>query len=125
MGAWGAYQSETIDEDPAEGGSGAGAGVGTAEITLTPGEKAHVFVERIDAAAAGEGWRIAIEGSNEDTPDYAADPPLREYRQESTQTKKSFIVAGVYAFRIWVENDEGTTDEVEALVGWRKDGVSI
>lgn len=119
--AWGSYESETIDE----GSGGGGDGDGTAEITLAPGEKAHVFVERIDAAGAGESWRIAVEGSNEDSPDYAADPPLREYRQTSTQLKKSFIVAGVYAFRIWVQNDEGTTDEVEALVGWRKDGVSI
>jgi hypothetical protein len=34
-------------------------------------------------------------------------------------------VAGVYAFRVWVQNDEGTTDEVEAVVGYRKDGVNI
>jgi hypothetical protein len=119
--AWSSYDSETIDEGDGNGGDGAG----TDEITLNPGEKAHVFVERIDAAGAAEDWRIAIEGSIEDTPDYATDPPLREYRQKSAQTKKSFIVSGVYAFRVWVENDEGTTDEVEALVGWRKDGVNI
>jgi hypothetical protein len=121
MGAWVSYDSETIDEGSGHGGDGAG----TAEITLNPGEKAHVFVERIDAAGAGENWRIAIEGSIEDTPDYAQDPPLREYRQPAAQKKRSFIVAGVYAFRVWVQNDEGTDDEVEAVVGWRKDGVSI
>jgi hypothetical protein len=119
--AWSSYDSETIDEGDGNGGDGAG----TAEITLNPGEKAHVFVERIDAAGAAEDWRIAVEGSIEGTPDYATRPPLREYRQTSAQTKKSFVVAGVYAFRVFVQNDDTDTDDVGATVGWRKDGVNI
>jgi hypothetical protein len=113
---WGDYDSQTIEE------SSGGDGAGTAFIPLKPGEKAHVFVKRTDAAEADEGWRIAAEGSIEDTPDYAW---IREWRKEAADTKKTFIVAGVYGFRVWVENNEGTTDKVKAVVGWRKDGVNL
>lgn len=120
MGAWGDYTYEDIGpEDPA------GSGAGTAEINLAPGEKAQIFVTRTDGASNGDAWRIAIEGSIEDTPDYAQDPPLREYRLTDTQLEISFLVVGIYAFRIWIENDEDDNDAVAATVGWRKDGVSI
>jgi hypothetical protein len=118
--AWGPWLHEDLEEDP-----GAGDGDATAEIKLNPGEKAHVFVERTDAAAAGDGWLIAIQGSIEDTPNWAENPPMREYRLEDTQLEKTFIVSGVYAFRIYFQNDGTDTDKVAATVGWRKDGVSI
>jgi len=117
--AWASYDSQNIVE------ASAGAGAGTDEITLNPGEKAHVFVTRTGDFGAADAWRIAVEGSVEDTPDYAQNPPLREYRQTAAQTKKSFIVAGVYAFRVFIQNDDSDTDEVGATVGWRKDGVNI
>ena len=121
MGSWTAYDSENLDE----GAGNEGQGDGTSEITLNPGEKAHIFVERTDGASNGDDWLIAIQGTIEDTPDYADDPPLRIIRLTDAQTKKDFIVAGPYAFRIWVEGDGGDLDQVTATVGWRKDGVSI
>lgn len=117
--SWGSYQSQAIVESPA------GSGAATNEITLNPGEKAHVFVTRTDGSGAGDPWLIAIQGSIKDAPDYAEDPPLREYRLDDTQTEVDFIVAGPFAFRIYVENDGTDTDVVAATVGWRKDGVSI
>jgi hypothetical protein len=122
MGSWTAYDSENIDE--ADNG-GAGNGDGTAEINLNPGEKAQVDVERTDAAAAGDDWLIAVQATVEDSPDYADDPPIRAIRMKGTQTKKSLLIAGLYGFRIWVQNDDTDTDVVAATVGWRKDGVSI
>lgn len=121
MGAWTDYASEDLDE----GVGNEGQGDGTSEITLNPGEKAHVFVTRTDGASNGDDWLIAIQGSIEDTPDYADDPPLRSFRMEDSQTERDFIVAGLYAFRIWVEGDGDDLDQVTATVGWRKDGVSI
>ena len=118
MGSFGDYTYEDIAE------SSPGAGASTAAVRSNPGEKIKFIVKRTDGAGAGDAWKICIEESIEDTPDWAVDPPSRSLRQKGTQMKRAFTIAGGYDVRVTIINDDSDTDTVAATVGWRKDGVN-
>ncbi len=101
----------------------AGAGKFSTYIALNPGEKAHVFVDRVDGSPT-EPWILQIFGS----PDQVLEPdlPLLSYRLKVTKLKKDFIVSGPVNFRFFIQNADSVspTDKVSADVSYKLDGVS-
>lgn len=116
---WAAEVEEEIEEP------GAGDGIGSSTITANPGEKVHIDVERIDVGPT-EPWRVAIEASTNPGAPRWSNPPIMNRRLLSTQLTPNIVVSGYFAYRVWVENDDGTpTDVVIAKVRYRKDGVDL
>lgn len=117
--AWSSYDSEEVDE------TSPGSGKAGQTITLNPGEKAHVVVERDDGTPRTDDWIIQVQEAVDPTSgDWAEDPPARTYRNKVSQLFRSFVITGPYAFRVYIES-EGSTDSIETLIKWRLDGVSL
>ena len=119
--SWQDYTYEDIEE------SAPGSGCWTELMEIPAGGKFMFIVKRTDGASNGDEWRVAFEPSIEDTPDYADDPAMRTFRLTDLQTKKPFLIAGPFAGRIGVYNDDigDFDDTVAARVGWKWDGVAI
>lgn len=104
-----------LKSDLAEGGT-------TSAVTLNPGEKAHVQVDRTDAGTT-DAYIIGVLGSIDGTAGLDS-LALIEFRIGATDGPFSFLVGGVYSFAITM-SAEGSTDTVTVDVEYRKDGVSL
>ena len=115
--AWGSLLTlSTFTEDSA------GAGEFSSYIALKPGERAHVFIERLDSNPT-DPWIVQIFGSPDAT--LAPDLPLISYKIAIADTKKDFMVVGPVNFRFFIQNADGSpVDVVSADVSYKLDGVS-
>jgi hypothetical protein len=98
---------------------------GDPQITLNPGESAHVAVDYNPVASPTDYLNVkvyaSLDGTNYDN------QPYMSFQVEKTPDpcQASFIVSGVYSFQIGVSRS-GTTDTItSADCSYRKDGISI
>ncbi len=103
--------------------SSPGGGASGDWITLNPNEVVHYTVKRTDATPT-EFWAIdVITSLNSSLED---DPPFERYLLTATQLVKSFLLAGVYSFRVKISNAAASPSEsVETDHYYRKDGVNL
>jgi hypothetical protein len=115
---WGNEQTKLgVDE------AAAGAGADGDWVTLGAGGKSHYTVVRNDAAP-GDRWFLDIISSvNASRVD---DPPYERFVLASDELVKSFVVTGVFSFRVHIENAESAgTDVLETDHYWKLDGVDL
>ena len=97
-------------------------------VTLNPGEVAHVEVEanNEDPSVSTDGLVVSVYGTLDDTSENWDDTPFCSFVIDSATdpNKVSFIVSGVYKFRIGYAS-EGTTNLFSVEVDYRKDGVNL
>ena len=110
----------------AEAGLDTGAPGGTVDsawVTLLPNELVHISVLRTDAGAV-DRWQIDVLSSTDKV--RTDNPPFNRYVIENANKTKSFIITGVYSYKLRISNAVGTpTDQVIASVFYRKNGVSV
>ena len=95
----------------------------TPKIALLPGEKAHV---QCDVTNITDRARIEVLSTLSDTDDSYDVTPLFEFRVEPGDDPVSFIVFGVFAFAVAIENDETSPSEtVTVTVVHRTDTVDL
>lgn len=95
--------------------------------TLNPGETAHVEVEADFPASPTDNLIVAVYGTLDASSENWDDTPIVEFTIDSgtDPNKASFLVSGVYRFRVGVRRD-GTTDTItSADMAHRLDGVSL
>lgn len=97
---------------------------GVDEILLTPGETAHCQVTVDFPTTPADDATVSVYGTLDgSTWDLT---PLQRYRVDkgTDPNRLSFVVAGLYAFRVGVTGTAGTT-LTTADLQVRKDGVSL
>ena len=95
----------------------------TSRIGLLPGEKAHV---QVDVTNDTDRARIEVRATLSATDDTYDVTPLFEFRVEPGDDPVSFIVFGVFAFAVFIENDEASpTQTVTTNTSWRLDTVDL
>lgn len=98
----------------------------TANITLNPGESAHCEVNVDFPTTPTDNAVVSVYGSLDAGTDYDDTPLLSfEIDNATDPNQLSFLVHGVYSFRIGVKAS-GATDTLTTVdVRWRKNGVSL
>lgn len=93
---------------------------------LNPRELAHCEVEADFAATPTDHMRVNVYGTLDDSAENWDDTPIMSFliNKDTDPNKVSFIVAGVYKFRISVASTGTTDDHTSADFSFRKDGVS-
>ncbi len=95
----------------------------TSRIPLNPGEKAHV---QVDVTNTTDRARVEVLATLSDTDDTYDVTPIFEFRVEPGDDPISFIVFGIFAFVVAIENDEDSSSQtVETDITWRTDGVNL
>ena len=95
--------------------------------TLNPGETAHVEVDVNFPASPTDHAVVAVYGTLDASSENWDDTALMEFtiRNAPDPDKLSFLVSGVYKFRVGVRRS-GTTDTLtSADLAYRVDGVSL
>lgn len=96
-------------------------------ITLNPGETAHVQVGCDFPATPTDNLIVALYGTLDAASEVWDTEPIVEYTLGNAvdQPDLSFLVSGLYKFRVGVRRD-GTTDTItSADLSYRLDGVSL
>lgn len=98
---------------------------GSTQVTLNPGESAHVVVDFNPPSTPTDHLNVRVYGSLDGT-NYDDTPYIALQIDKGTDPNQaSFIVSGLYSFRIGVSRS-GTTDTItSADCSYRKDGISI
>lgn len=94
--------------------------------SLNPGEVCHVEVEYNPVASPTDDLVVAVYGTLDDSSENWDDEPIIEFTipNDNDPNKRSFVVAGIYKFRVGVRRS-GTTDTItSADMSHRLDGVS-
>ena len=95
-------------------------GVFSDYIALNPGEKAHVFIERVDSNPT-EPWILQVFGSPDAV--LAPDLPGLSWRLKVVRLKKDWLMSGPVNFRIFIQNADGSpVDVVSADVSYKLSG---
>lgn len=96
-------------------------------ITLNPGEQAHVEVEANPVASPTDDLIVSVYATLDDASENWDDTAVFAFSIDNAidPNKASFIVAGLFKFRVGVKRS-GTTDTItSADLSYRKDGVSL
>ena len=95
-------------------------------VTLNPGELAHVEVEANPPATPVDNLLVRVYGTLDAATENWDDTPIYEFAVDSSidPNKASFIVSGLYKFRLGLIVD-GTTNTIVVDAWYRKDGVSL
>lgn len=93
---------------------------------LNPRETAHVEVEVDFQSTPTDGVVVSVYGTLDATSESWDDEPLMQFKvDEGTDPNKvSFLVSGVYKFRVGVAASDGADTHTSADMSFRKDGVS-
>lgn len=104
----------------------AGTETFSSSVTLNPGEVAHVEVEADFPASPTDELVVALYGTLDDSSENWDDTALLKFNMEYSPdpNKMSFVVAGLYKFRLGVVRT-GSTDTITVDAYYRKDGVNI
>lgn len=96
------------------------------EPTLNPGELHHVEVEANPPATPTDSLTVSVYGTLDDATENWDDTPLMAFTvdKDIDPSKVSFILTGIYKYRIGVVVD-GATDTYVADMGFRADGVNL
>ena len=107
-------------------------GITTTEVffsqtpTLNPGEFHHVEIEANPPATPTDDLLVSVYGTLDDTSENWDDTPKMQFTIDkgTDPNKRSFIVSGIYKYRIGVVVN-GATDTYVADMSYRADGVSL
>lgn len=93
---------------------------------INPGEFHHVEIEANPPATPTDDLRVSIYGTLDDSSENWDDTPRMVFIIDSgtDPNKKSFIISGIYKYRIGVVVD-GATDTYVADMSFRADGVNL
>jgi len=100
---------------------------GSTWVYLNPGEAAHVQVKYNPVGSPTDHLIVAVYGTLDDATQVSDVTPFMEFTVDkgSDPNYVSFIVSGLYGYRIGVRRS-GTTDTItDADCSYRKDGVSL
>ena len=105
--------------------SGSGAGQFESQIVyLEPHELCHYQVQRGPGSGTTDRMAIDIETSPDGTTWDTV--PYERYLVGPTNSHKSFLIGGIYAFRVVISNGEGAPGDTFAVTfRWRRNGVSL
>ena len=95
--------------------------------TLNPGETAHIEVEYNPVATPTDNLVVAVYGTLDAATENWDETPILEFEIDNATdpNKASFLVSGVYKFRVGARRS-GTTDTItSAEMAHRLDGVSL
>lgn len=95
--------------------------------TLTPGETLHCEVEADFPVSPTDNLVVSVYGTLDAASENWDDTPTLQFEIDNgiDPNKVSFLISGVYKFRIGVKRS-GTTDTItSADFSFRKDGVSL
>jgi hypothetical protein len=97
----------------------------SANITLNPGELAHVEVDANPAASPSFDLIVSVYGSLDQT-NYD-DTPLFSFMidKDTDQNQAAFVVSGVYSFKVGVKVNGASSTYTGVDINWRKDGVNL
>lgn len=116
--AWSTESSETKNSVTTEQFS--------SNITLNPGETAHCEVDVDFPTTPTDNCVVSVYGSVDGGTDYD-DVPVFSFEVDNgvDPCQASFLVYGLYSFRIGVKRS-GTTDTITSVViRWKKDGINL
>ncbi len=93
---------------------------------LNPGETIHVEVDANPPASPTDNLIVAVYGTLDASTEDWDDTPILEFEIDNgiDPNKISFLVSGVYKFRVGVVSS-GSTDTFVADMAFRADGVSL
>jgi hypothetical protein len=112
---------DPVDEEPIAEDSPAAGEVGAIHI-IPPGGKRHFTVERTDADRT-DPWFAILQTSAHGTDKFV---DKYSQRKDDDDLLADFLTPyGVYAARIKILNDGGSTDSVAATIYSRDDGVAL
>ena len=108
-------------------------GIGTTEQffnqtpTLNPGETAHVEVDFNPPASPTSNLQVSVYGTLDASSENWDDTPLMQFTIANSPdpNKLSFLVSGVYKFRVGVIRSGGSNTDLVADMAYRLDGVSL
>ena len=95
--------------------------------TLNPGETTHVEVDADFPASPTDYLVVAVYGTLDDSSENWDDTPILEFEIDNATdpNKLSFLVSGVYKFRVGVRRSGSTDTITSADMAHRLDGVSL
>lgn len=95
--------------------------------TLNPGETAHVEVDFNPPASPTSHLQVSVYGTLDAATENWDDTPLMRFVIQNTPDpdKLSFLVSGIYKFRVGVVRSGGTDTTLVADYAHRLDGVSL
>lgn len=98
---------------------------GDENITLNPRERAHVEVDVDFPTTPTDNALVSVYGSIDGGTDYDDTPIMQIVVDNGTDPNQvSFVVEGIYSFKITVQRDGSTDTITSADCRYRKDGVS-
>ncbi len=94
--------------------------------TLNPGELHHVEIEANPPATPTDSLKVSVYGTLDPSSENWDDTPRRSFiiDKDIDPNKVSFVITGLYKYRIGVVVD-GSTDTYVADMSYRADGVSL
>jgi len=97
----------------------------SANITLNPGELAHIEVDANPAASPSYDLVVSVYGSLDQT-NYD-DTPLYSFTidKDTDPNQVGFVVSGLYSFRVGVKVNGASSTYTGVDINWRKDGVNL
>lgn len=95
--------------------------------TLKPGETAHVEVEVNFPSTPTDNGVVAVYGTLDATAENWDDTPVLEFEinRAIDPNKVSFLLSGVYKFRVGVRRSGSTDTLATADMSYRLDGVNL
>lgn len=104
----------------------AGTELFSSAVTLTPGELAHCEVEANPPATPTDDLLVRVYGTLDAATENWDDTPIFEFAidKDTDPNKVSFIVSGLYKFRLGFIRD-GTTDTIVTDAWERSDNVDL
>lgn len=105
----------------------AGTELFSSAVTLNPGELAHCEVEANFPATPSDDLLVRVYGTLDATSESWDETPIYEFaidKDLADPNKASFIVSGLYKFRLGFIRD-GTSDTIVTDAWYRKDGVNL
>lgn len=98
-----------------------------AAITLDPGETAHMDVTANFPTTPTDDAIVSLYGTLDDSSEDWDDTPFLSFAisKDIDPNKVSFVVSGVYKFRVGVQRSGSTDTLSSADMSYRTDGVSL
>ena len=99
---------------------------GSTNVTLNPGETAHIEVDVNFPTTPTDHCNVKVYGSLDAGTDYDDTPFIQFQIDKGTDPNQaSFLVSGVYSFRVGVSRSGSTDTITSADSRHRKDGVVV
>lgn len=93
----------------------------------TPGELFHIEVEANFPASPTDNLIVALYGTLDDSSQNFDDTPFLEFEiaNDNDPNKASFLISGIYSFRIGVRRSGSTDTITSADMSFRRDNVNL